>query len=98
MERGTEEAEDSKGPLEQFDLGQLDLTGLVWKSDNRRALVQDPSGRSYIVRKGDPIGKNEGVIVEIDDTGVVVREAYVDFHGERTTKEIVMRVRQSQGG
>jgi len=29
---------------------------------------------------------------------VIVREAYVDFHGETTTKEIEMRVRQSQGG
>ena len=36
--------------------------------------------------------------VAIDDNVVVVREAYVDFNGEKTTKEIEMRVRQSQGG
>ncbi len=88
----------AKHPLEQFDLSQLDVTGVVWETNKRRALVLDPSGQNYIVSEGDPIGKNDGRVVSIGDNAVVVREAYVDFHGERTTKEIEMRVRQSQGG
>jgi hypothetical protein len=87
-----------KGPLEQFDLGQLSLTGVVWKGERRRALVLDPSGQAYIVAEGDRIGKNEGRVVQIGDDLMVVRESYVDFQGEKTTKEIEMRVRQSQGG
>jgi Tfp pilus assembly protein PilP len=58
----------------------------------------DPSGHGYIIEEGDVIGKNDGRVVAIDDNVVVVREAYVDFHGDKTTKEIEMRVRQSQGG
>jgi type IV pilus assembly protein PilP len=88
----------AKGPLEQFDLSQLSLNGIVWDTRRQRALILDPSGQGYIIEEGDAIGKNDGRVIAIDDNVVVVREAYVDFHGEKTTKEIEMRVRQSQGG
>jgi type IV pilus assembly protein PilP len=88
----------AKGPLEQFDLSQLSVNGIVWDTVRQRALILDPSGQGYIIQEGDAIGKNDGRVIAIDDNMVVVREAYVDFHGEKTTKEIEMRVRQSQGG
>jgi Tfp pilus assembly protein PilP len=88
----------AKGPLEQFDLSQLSLNGIVWDTHRQRALILDPSGQGYIIEEGDAIGKNDGRVIAIDDNVVVVREAYVDFHGEKTTKEIEMSVRQSQGG
>jgi Tfp pilus assembly protein PilP len=98
LDRVKERDKSAKGPLEQFDLSQLAVTGVVWETDRRRALVLDPSGQNYIVQEGDPIGKNDGRVISIKDSSVVVREAYVDFHGERTTKEIEMSVRPSQGG
>jgi type IV pilus assembly protein PilP len=88
----------AKGPLEQFDLSQLSVNGIVWGTERQRALILDPSGQGYIIEEGDAIGKNDGRVISIDDNVVVVREAYVDFHGDKTTKEIEMRVRQSQGG
>jgi type IV pilus assembly protein PilP len=87
-----------RGPLEQFDLSQLALVAVVWNVGNPRALVQDPSGRGYIVREGTPIGKNDGLVTRIDDAMLIVKESYVDYLGERTEKDIEMRVRQSQGG
>jgi type IV pilus assembly protein PilP len=89
---------ETKGPLEEYDLAQLEVAGLVWKANKRRALVIDPSGQGYVVEEGDRIGKNNGHVLEIGDSSMRVREAYVDFHGEATTKEIDMRIRQSQGG
>ena len=88
----------AKGPLEEYDLAQLEVAGLVWKAEKRRALVIDPSGQGYVVEEGDRIGKNNGRVLEIGDSSMRVREEYVDFHGEATTKEIDMRIRQSQGG
>ena len=87
-----------RGPLEQFELAQLALHAVVWDTPRPRALVTDPSGRGYIVAEGTPIGKNEGHVTKITDNLVVVRETYVDYLGERTEKDIEMRVRQSQGG
>jgi len=98
LDRLHEDETETKGPLEEYDLAQLEVAGLVWKAEKRRALVIDPSGQGYVVEEGDKIGKNNGRVLEIGDSSMRVREEYVDFHGEATTKEIDMRIRQSQGG
>jgi len=90
--------DETKGPLEEYDLSQLEVAGMVWRGAKRRALVMDPSGQGYVVEEGDKIGKNDGRVLGIDDSTIKVREEYVDFHGEKTSKEIDMRIRQSQGG
>ena len=87
-----------RGPLEQFDVNQLTVVGVVWNNYNARALVQDPSGMSYIIGEGTRIGKNDGQVMTINDNLVVVRETYVDFLGEETTKDVEMRIRPTEGG
>ena len=92
-------AKHERGPLEQFDLSQLSVVAVVWGTARPRALVTDPSGRGYVVQEGTPIGKNSGEVIRIGDTTVLVKETYVDYLGEATTKEIEMRVRsKAQGG
>jgi Tfp pilus assembly protein PilP len=86
------------GPLEQYDLSQLSLVGVVWDVGRARALVQDPSGMSYVVAAGARMGKNEGLVTRIDDNLVVVRERYVDLYGNESTKDVEMRIRASDGG
>jgi hypothetical protein len=98
LDRLKELAEHTKGPLEQFDVAQLTLHGVVWETNRPRALVADPSGQVYVVREGDPIGTNEGAVVRIDDNLMLVRETYIDTMGEPTTKETEMRVRRNQEG
>jgi Tfp pilus assembly protein PilP len=98
LDRLKELANRTKGPLEQFDVTQLTLHGVVWETNRPRALVADPSGQVYIVREGDPIGTNQGSVVSIDDNLMKVRETYVDHMGEPTTKETDMRVRRNQEG
>ena len=88
-----------RGPLEQFDLSQLSVVGVVWGTQRPRALVTDPSGRGYMVQEGTPIGKNDGQVIRIGDTTMLVRETYVDDLGAATSKEIELRVRSKvQGG
>lgn len=87
-----------RGPLEQFDVSQLSLIGVVWNANDARALIQDPSGMSYIVAEGAKIGKNSGRVTSIDDNLVVVKETYVDLNLEETTKDIEMRIRATEGG
>jgi type IV pilus assembly protein PilP len=86
------------GPLEQFDVSQLSVVAVVWKTGSARALVEDPAGQSYIIAKGTRIGKNEGLVTEIDDNLVVVNETYEDYLGTVTKKDIEMRIRRSEGG
>jgi type IV pilus assembly protein PilP len=86
------------GPLEQFDVSQLSVIAVVWKTGSARALVEDPGGQSYIIGKGTRIGKNDGRVTEIDDNLVVVNETYEDYLGKVTKKDIEMRIRRSEGG
>jgi len=87
-----------RGPLEEFDVSQLSVVGVVWNVGNARALIQDPSGQGFIVGEGARVGKNEGRIIKIDDSVVVVKETYVDMMGQEATKDIELRIRRSEGG
>ena len=93
-----EKDESLTTPLERFDLSQLRVTAIVWGNDEPKALIEDPSGKGYIVANGMAIGKNKGKIVEIDDNLVRVKETYTDFSGKASTKDIEMRLHLSQGG
>lgn len=92
------EAVVAEGPLERFDVSQLSLVAVIWDVESSRALVQDPSGMSFIIAKGTRVGKNAGRVTRIADNAVVVMETYVDTFGKETTRDIEMRIRMSEGG
>jgi type IV pilus assembly protein PilP len=89
---------EALSPLERFDLSQLTVTGIIWETKRARALVEDPTGKGYIVAEGAGIGKNKGRVVRIDDNRVVVKETYVDFHNKATTKEVDLYLYERHGG
>jgi Tfp pilus assembly protein PilP len=91
-------ASGQSGPLEQYDLTQLALVGVVWDVGRARALVRDPSGMSYVVAAGARMGKNEGLVTQIQDNLVIVRERYVDLYGNESSQDVELRIRASDGG
>ncbi len=93
-----EKLDTPAGPLADFDLAQLVVLGVVWNTKNPRALVSDPEGRSFVLRRGSPIGKNNGRVIRIADDVILVQEKFVDFEGTVSTKDVEMRIRKSQGG
>lgn len=86
------------GPLEQFELEQLEVVAVVWSAKKPRAMVSDPAGGTYVVGVDSKMGKNKGRVIHIGDNLVLVKETYVDFAGERTTKDVELRIRGNQGG
>ena len=92
------ELEAHQSPLERFDLSQLSVSAIMWGTDRPRALITDPAGKGYIVSEGAAIGKNKGRVVKIHDNLIRVKETYVDFQDRATTKEVEMRLYESQGG
>ncbi len=85
-------------PLERFDVSQLSLLGVVWDVNSARALIQDPSGMSYVIGTGPRLGKNDGRVIRIDDNLVIVKETYVNFEDRATTKEVEMYLYERNGG
>lgn len=92
------ELEAHQSPLERFDLSQLSVSAIMWGTERPRALISDPAGKGYIVSEGAAIGKNKGRVVKIHDNLIRVKETYVDFQDRATTKEVEMRLYESQGG
>ena len=77
----------------------LELTTWAERGYDLAITPDGPRGPRYVVQEGTPIGKNSGEVIRIGDTTVLVKETYVDYLGEATTKEIEMRVRsKAQGG
>lgn len=79
-------------PLEKIDLGQLKLVGVILASSGNRALVQEASGKGYIIKEGTYIGVNSGKVAEIKNDRIVVAEEIEDIVGNPTirNKELVL--------
>jgi type IV pilus assembly protein PilP len=77
-------------PLQQVDLGQLRLTGVIVGKGAPMAMVSAPGGKSYILKKGVKVGRNNGVVIGVDPEGVSIQEKYYDFVGE--VRESVQKI------
>jgi len=86
------------GPLEQFDLEQLAVVALVWDGAVAKAMVSDPAGTTYTIGLGSRMGKNEGRVIHIGDNLLLVKETYVDYAGNESTKDVHLMIRSSRGG
>ena len=65
--------------LETLDLSQMDLVAIVISKIGNWAMVRDSKGLGYVIKKGTPLGINDGVVHEIKDKEVIVREQYKDL-------------------
>ena len=68
-------------PLQSYDLNQFRLVGLIIGKGAAKAMVMAPDGKSYVLAKGVKIGKNHGVVIDINGGAVVIKEKYYDFSG-----------------
>ena len=68
-------------PLEKIDLSQLKLVGIILASSGNRALVEESSGKGYVIKNGTYVGTNAGKVVKIEKDKVVVAEEYEDVLG-----------------
>ncbi len=89
-------SEEPLTPLQQYELQQYRLIGVIVGLDVPRAMVVAPDGKSYILKKGVKIGKNNGVVVDISNEVIQVEEKYYDFSGNVRTnlQDIVVPKRE----
>ncbi len=95
---GKREGVTAVSPLEQYSLDQLKLVAIIWGVPEPRAMVEDPQGKGYIIKKGTKIGKNQGVVIKILDNEVVVLETFVDLLNRKKTNEVSLKLQRSEGG
>ena len=73
-------------PIHSFDVSQFRLIGIVTGAKENQAMVVDPNGKGYVLKKGMTIGKNDGRVTGISMNGVDVVEQFKDDSG-RVRKE-----------
>ena len=78
--------------LETLELSQLALIAIIIGPKGRWAMVREAKGTGHIIKEGTPIGTNGGVVYEINDKAVIIREEYKDFKGELKYRDIAKTV------
>ena len=81
-------------PLEKIDLSQLKLTAVLRTSTKIRALVQEVSGKGYVVNEGTYVGNKGGQVSKILKDRIKVEEKYLDVLGKISVREREMKLRQ----
>ena len=71
-----------KEPLEAFSLETLNLVGMLSKRGARHAVIKTPENAIYHVRKGNYVGQNFGLITQITENDVTLREIVQDSAGD----------------
>ena len=78
--------------LETLELSQLSLIAIIIAPQGKWAMVREAKGTGHVIREGTPIGTNGGVVYEINDKAVIIREEYKDFKGELKYRDIAKTV------
>ncbi|MEJ2098394.1 MAG: pilus assembly protein PilP [Desulfobacterales bacterium] len=84
-------------PLERIDISQLKLVGIILAKSGNRALVEEASGKGYVIKKGTYLGTNAGKVVKIEKDKVIVAEEYEDVLGNVTTKNTEIKLPKPPG-
>jgi type IV pilus assembly protein PilP len=84
-------------PLERIDLSQLKLVGIILASSGNRALVEESSGKGYVIKKGTFIGVNSGKVVKIKKEKVVVEEEFEDVFGKTKLRQREIKLPKPPG-
>jgi type IV pilus assembly protein PilP len=87
----------AKTPLEKIELDQLELKAIILAPSGNKALVEESSGKGYIISNGTYIGRNEGKVVKILKDRIVVEELTENYEGKMTAQEKEIKLPKPPG-
>jgi len=85
-------------PLEAFPLESLAMVGTIEKGKALYALVKTPERDIYQVRQGNYLGQNYGVIVDISDSELKLKELVQDGAGDWAERSSALNLLPSEKG
>jgi type IV pilus assembly protein PilP len=85
-----------KEPLEAFPLESLNMVGTLSKNKTTYALVRTPEKDVFQVRAGNYLGQNYGVIIEIGDSDLKLKELLQDGAGDWTERSSSLQLQQQK--
>ena len=79
--------ERPKEALEELPLENLKMVGYLFQKNIGYAVIRAPDGKLHRVKSGNYIGSNFGLITEVTDTEVIVKEKVQDSSGDWSDRE-----------
>ena len=83
--------------LEKIDLSQLKLVAIILAKSGNRAMVEESSGKGYVISKGTYIGTNAGRVVNIEKDKVIVAEEIEDVMGNVSIRNKELKLPKPPG-
>jgi type IV pilus assembly protein PilP len=83
--------------LERISLNQLKLVAVIRASSGNRGLVEDNSGKGYIIKNGTYIGLNSGIVTQINANKVIVEEELENLMGELVLQNTEIKLQKPAG-
>ena len=85
------------GPLTERDLNQFKLTAIISTPVGNRALVEEASGKGYILEEGTWIGVHYGRVQKITRDAVIVEEEVENALGEISLTKRELKLQKPPG-
>jgi len=85
-----------KEPLESFPLEQLKMVGTLTQGNDTYALVRADK-TLYRVKKGNYMGQNFGLITDVTDSEIKLKEIVQDSAGDWTERQSVLPLLEEAG-
>ncbi|MBI4621551.1 MAG: pilus assembly protein PilP [Desulfobacterales bacterium] len=87
-------------PLQRYNFSQLKLIGIIWRDDKNiaAAMVEDPEGKGYVLKKGTLIGENNGRVINILKDRVIIEEVYRNNSGKIKTRTASLKLHNAEEG
>lgn len=77
--------------MQLFEPGQLSLVAVMFAGEKKFAMVEDVTGKGYVINEGIPIGRH-GVVSEIREDQVIITETARTRAGKEIVTTVVMRL------
>jgi type IV pilus assembly protein PilP len=82
-------------PLESFPLESLSMVGTLARNKQMYALVKTPEKDIYQVRAGNYLGQNFGVVTDITESEIKMKELVQDGSGDWTERTSALQLQQT---
>lgn len=84
-------------PLEKLSLGQLKLVAIIRAPSGNKALVEESSGKGYVIKRGTYIGLNSGKIIKIEKDNIIIEEEIQDIEGNIEIRQRELKLPKPSG-
>jgi type IV pilus assembly protein PilP len=95
--KGKRKKRKPQTPLERVAISQLKLSAVMRTTKGNSAIVEDASGKGYVIKKGTYVGLNSGQVVKIEKDRVVIEEELENIMGEFVIQNTELKLQKPAG-